>query len=478
MDILFWIIIFICVALALITWRLYGLYQEIQLAYNKTLQERELVLSFLQEIGTAFTEAIDLEGLLRSVVSCSTRMLKATSGALFLMDEDKRILHASIIEGTFPPWHQPEPPIMEKILSKSKYLEEYLKAQKISVGTGFIGTVANTARACLIPNGSMDIRIPKFSSKMLEIRTILIVPLKIKDEVLGVLALVNKQDNQPFTETDMSLLEALGDQAAIAIRNAKFYQTMIEKQKLDNDLSIAKDIQHMLLPKTYPKVDGWDISAWSKSAMEIGGDYYDFVDVGKDKLGVVIADVSGKSIPGALVMNTTRSILRSKAVGMHSANSVLMAVNELVCQDIDPDMFISLLYLIIDTRTNSVTCARAGHEPLVLYHAKEGTCELIKSEGMVLGMDEGSMFNNTLREVNMQLIAGDILVLYTDGITEAINKKEEEFGLINLLDAIRISSRGNAASIVNNIVERINRFTGNIPQQDDLTLVVLKVKEK
>lgn len=477
MNAILWLVLFICVVLAFITWRLYGLYQELQLAYSKTLQEREIVLSFLQEIGTAFTEAIDLEGLLHSVVGCSIRMLKATSGAVFLMDEDKRTLQASIIEGTFPPWYQPESSIMEKILSKSKYLEEYLKAQKIPVGSGVIGTVANTGRACLVQDGSIDIRIPKFSNQMLKIRTILIVPLKIKDEVLGVLALVNKQDNQPFTETDLSLLEALGDQAAIAIRNARFYQTVIEKQKLDSDLNIAKDIQHMLLPEVCPKVDGWDISAWNKSAMEIGGDYYDFIDVGKNKLGMVIADVSGKSIPGALVMNTTRSILRSKAVGVHSASSVLMAVNELVCQDIDPDMFISLLYLIIDTRTNTVTCARAGHEPMVLYHAKESTCELMKSEGMVLGMDDGSIFNNTLREVKMQLTPGDILVLYTDGITEAINEKEEEFGLTNLLDAVRISSRGDADSIVSNIAERIGRFTGNIPQQDDLTLVVLKVKE-
>ena len=477
MIVLFWIVILICVVLSLSTWRLYRLYQKVQLAYSKTLQERELVISFLQEIGTAFTEAIDLEGLLHLVIDCSVRMLKATSGAVFLMDENKTTLQAAIIEGTFPPWHQPEPSVMEKILSKSKYLEEYLKAQKIAVGEGLIGTVANTGKVCLVPDGSIDVRIPKFSTKLLEIRTILAVPLKIKDEVLGVLALVNKQNNQPFTETDLSLLETLGNQAAVAIRNAKFYQTVIKKQKLDNDLKIAKDIQYILLPKSCPKVSGLDISAWNKSAMEIGGDYYDFIDVGKYTLGVVIADVSGKSIPGALVMNTTRSILRSKAIGVHSASRVLMAVNELVCQDIDPDMFISLLYLIVDTNTNIVTCARAGHEPMVLYHAKEGRCELIKSEGMVLGMDEGPLFNNTLREINIQLTPGDILVLYTDGITEAINDKNEEFGVTNLLSAIRISSRGTAVSIVNNIAERISRFTRDILQQDDFTLVVLKVKE-
>lgn len=471
-------LIFLCVSIILsyIALRLYRQYQEIKISYDKIKKESEIVLSFLQEIGTAFTEAIDLDGLLRSVVSSAVHILKAASGAIFLVDESKGCLQASIIEGTFPPWYKPDPSVMEKILSKTKYLEEYLKAQKITVGTGLIGTIATTGRPCLISNADMDSRIPKFSEGILAIHTMLLVPLKIKDSILGVLALVNKEDREPFTETDLGLLQSLGDQAAIAIRNASFYKTILEKQKLDSDLSIARDIQRMLLPRKSPQINNWDISVLCKTAMEIGGDYYDFIDVGKDKIGVVIADVSGKSIPGALVMTMTRSILRSKAIGVHSSSSVLMAVNELVCQDIEPDMFISLVYLIIDTGQNTVTYARAGHEPIIFYHAKESTCELIKPEGMVLGIDDGPLFNNSLREVNLQMHPGDVIVLYTDGITEAVNNKQEEFGLANLMDAIRISSADTAEGIVNNISERISRFTGNLPQQDDLTLVVLKLK--
>lgn len=470
------ILISICAILAFTTWRLYGRYQDIKFSCEKIRKESDIVFSFLQEIGTVFTEAIDLEGLLHSVVSSAVRILKAKSGAIFLIDESKGCLQASIIEGTFPPWQEPDSSIMEKILSKTKYLEEYLKGQKILLGTGIIGTVASTGKPCLISNAVMDSRIPKFTEETLVIRTMMLVPLKIRDSILGVLVLVNKENNQPFTETDIGLLQALGDQASIAIRNARLYKTILEKQKLDYDLSIAKNIQHMLLPRACPVITNWDVSVLSKTAMEIGGDYYDFIDVGIDKLGVVIADVSGKSIPGALVMTMTRSILRSKAVGIHSASSVLMAVNELVCQDIEPDMFISLVYLILDIRQNTVTYARAGHEPIIFYHAKESTCELIKQEGIVIGMDEGAIFNNSLREIHFQVLPGDILVLYTDGITEAINNKEEEFGLANLMDAIKISSSGTANDIVNNISERISRFTGNIPQQDDLTLVVLKLK--
>ncbi len=476
MDVLLIIFVFVSLLAAVVAWKLFESFKRCKQAHRKTLQERQIVLSFLHRIGSAFTESIDLDGLLDSVVRCSLDILKAASGALFLVDDSKSFLQARIIEGVFPPWYQLEKSVLEKVLTKTEYLERYLKAQKIPIGQELIGTVATTSRSCLVSDASVDARIPRFREPVLQIRTMLLVPLKIRDEVLGVLALVNKEDEQSFTETDLNLLEALGDQAAIAIRNAKFYKTVVEKHKLDRDLSIAKDIQRMLLPKECPVIDNWDLAVWSKSAMEIGGDYYDFIDVGKNKLGVAIADVAGKSIPGALVMSMTRSILRSKAVGIHSASSLLMAVNELVCQDIDPDMFISLLYLVIDTRFNEVTYGRAGHEPLILYRARQGACEVIKAEGMVLGMDDGPLFNNSLREINLRLEPGDIIVLYTDGITEAVNEKEEEFDLKNLIDAVRISNQGSASSIVANIAQRISRFTGNIPQQDDLTLLVLKVK--
>lgn len=476
MTVLVYILIFVLAALSAVSISIYRKCDGVKSCYDKARKEKEIIFSFLQEIGAVFAEAIDLDALLESVLSSIVRILKAKSGAIFLMDEYGKCLQPTIIEGMFPPWQKPDHGIIEKIISKNKYLEEYLKGQKIPIGTGIIGLTASTCKMSLIPDALMDSRVPKFSEDILAIRTMLLVPLKIRDKVLGVLALVNKEDFQPFNETDAGLLQALGDLASISIQNAKFYKTILEKQKLDCDLNIAKDIQHMLLPKKSPVVDNWDIGVLSKTAMEIGGDYYDFIDVGKDKIGVAIADVSGKSVPGALVMTMTRSVLRSKAIGVHSASSVIMATNELICQDIEPDMFISLVYLIIDTKQNSVTYARAGHEPVILYHAKETACELIKPEGMVLGISCDPLFNNSLKEVSFQMHPGDIIVLYTDGITEAVNDKREEFGLTNLLEAIKISSSGTASDIVNNIVERINRFTGDMPQRDDITLVVMKMK--
>jgi len=469
-------LIFICVVLLYSVLRLLSENKSSKLNCRKAQKEGNIIVSFLQEIGTVFTEAIDLDGLLNSVVHSTIQILKAKSGAIFLIDETRTYLQAAVIEGTFPPWFQPEESIMEKVLSKNKYLEEYLKAQKIPCGSGVIGSIVTTGTPCLISNAWMDSRIQVFKDEMLEIETMLLAPLKIRENILGVIVLVNKENDVSFTETDMRLLQALGDLSSIAIRNARFYKTILEKQKLDHDLSIASDIQQMLFPRKCPVVRNLEIGVLNKTAMEIGGDYYDFIEVGKDMLGVVIADVSGKSIPGALVMSMTRSIIRSKAIGVHSASSVLISANELICHDIEQDMFISLLYLIVNTSSNIVTCARAGHEPLIHYHAKDSVCELIGPEGVVLGMDSGPTFNNSIKEIKFGIQPGDVLVLYTDGITEAVNEKNEEFGIANLMDAVKIASGGSADDIVQNISERISRFTGSVPQKDDLTLVVLKVK--
>lgn len=476
MFILSAVLFVISVILSFCLSKLYEKYKAYKQKLEKAEKEKDIIFSFLQEIGAAFTEGLNLDVVLGSVLKSVVRILKAKSGAIFLIDDAGKYLQASIIEGIFPPWQRPDDSIIEKIISKTKYLEDYLKGQKISLGTGIIGLTAERGELSLISNAAMDSRVPKFTEAVLEIETMLLVPLKIKDNIMGVLALANKENEDVFTETDAGLLQALADLSSISIRNAKFYKTVIEKQKLDRDLVIAKDIQRMLLPRKCPDIDRWDIGVLSKNAMEIGGDYYDFIDVGKDKLGVVIADVAGKSIPGALVMSMTRSIIRTKAIGVNSASSVIMSANELICQDVDPDMFISLVYLIIDTSRNNITYARAGHEPIIHYHAKESTCELIKPEGMVLGINCDSLFNNSLKEADFQMCPGDILILYTDGITEAVNEKQEEFGLSNLLDSIKIASNGSAQDIVKNIQERITRFTGGIPQKDDITLVVMKLK--
>jgi len=497
------IIFFYFLLMALATGIILALYElrrksgSLKRSRDQLLQEKEAVVSFLHEIGTAFTRVTELDDILKLIVNCSLKTTNAGAGAIFLTEDGNSFLRARVIEGTFPPLHGIAPSTDEKVATKLKYLEESSKKARIAIGSGIIGGVARDGEQLLIEDGQSDSRIPKFSSPSLQIKTMMAVPLKIKNEIIGVMAVINKSpilspdrtapqtegiskktrnkaEEYRFTESDLSLLNSLAEQAAVSINNARFYEAQAEKQRLDHDLDIAKDIQQHLLPKTPPKLKGFNIAALNKPALKLGGDYFDFIPVNKDKIGLAIADVSGKGIPAALVMVSCRSILRSEAGVNPSPSQVLSEVNKHIKKDMKEGMFISMFYAILDGPKKIIRCARAGHEPAIHFQAKNESIRMIKGNGMVIGIDETDSFSHDLEESEVKLSPGDVVVLYTDGVTEAMDSAQKEFGKENLIEAIRISAGGNAKDILNNICERINRFTGGIPQYDDITLVVIK----
>jgi len=379
------------------------------------VKEKEVTLSFLDRIGMALHEAFNLDEVLKMIMSGVIASSQAKAGAIFLLSDDKKELTVDVVEGLFPPLHK----IVDKAATKARYIRETFKAGRIKVGEGVVGRVAATGSSILIKDALHDPRTPEISADFLQIKTMVVAPLKIKKEVLGVIALVNKENDERFSEVDDSLLHALGNQAAISINNAKLYQDLSEKERLEQELRIARDIQGFLFPKESPRMEGFELASLARPAMEVGGDYYDYIEVSKDEWGLVIADVSGKGVPGALVMAVVRSMLRAEAVGKSSAAQVLSRVNMSIYRDIRDDMFVSLFYLVLNVRKRTLNYARAGHDPSILFHGKEQRYELLDRGGIALGLDEGAFFNETLEQGEVELSPGDTLVLYTDGITEA-----------------------------------------------------------
>ncbi len=468
---IFWIVItFIFIVLYALGRRKYKILDREKKAL---VQEKEVVMCFLQDIGEAFTEALGLDDLLRKIIKCSINLVGANAGAIFLSDPECKYLQARIVEGTFPPMTENVGLVADKVSTKTKYLEDILKNEKVLYGFGVIGEAAQKAVPILVEDGSKDERIPKLKSNILGVETMMAVPVKIKDEVIGVMALVNKWSGR-FSSTDLSLFSALADQASISINNAKFYHALAEKKRIDHDLEIARDIQHLLLPEKFPEMKGYGVSAFSEAALELGGDYYDFIEVDDDHVGIVIADVSGKGVSAALMMATCRGILNIIAKGNRSPKAVLCELNRIIFGDIKRDMFISVLYMVLDVKNHRLTAARAGHEP-ILYVSKKGSKhELIKGNGIVVGVDAGEIFAENMEEVVISLAKDDIIVLYTDGITEAMNAQGREFGRENLIEAVTVSSGGSPGDIGKNINGRLARFTGGVAQHDDMTLLVLK----
>lgn len=444
--------------------------------YRTLSQEKEVVLSFIREIGDAMTSAHELDELFKLIISCSKRTLNASSGAIFLLNEEHTSLQAKIVDGLFPPIFEAIPAeSLSKLATKAKYIQDLIVNIEIPLGEGIVGRVAQSRTPILIKDALNDARIPQPPIDFLKVKTLIAVPLIFKEEVIGVMVAANKADDKPFRHGDLSVLEALSDQAAVSIHNARLYRAIAEKERLDKELQVATQVQRLLLPTRFPKISGLDVAAMNRQAREIGGDYYDLFPIGNGQYGIAIADVSGKGIPAALIMAMARSILRSSAAGNLSPRNVLSELNRHLFSDIQQEMFISLAYLVLDETNKKLMVTRAGHEPIIYYDKQENNIKQLKPQGIVLGMDSGALFTSTLEEVLLVVKTGDILVLYTDGVTEAQDADGKEFGYETLNEVIRSMASSTAQEIANQIMARILRFTGDTPQKDDMTLLIVKV---
>lgn len=249
-----------------------------------------------------------------------------------------------------------------------------------------------------------------------------------------------------------------------------------EKQaaRMETELNTARDIQTSLLPPRVPFVRGYDIAAFYRPAREIGGDYYDFLPINGNHIGFIVADVSGKSIPGALVMTLMRATLRFFVPGNLSAADTLKRTNAFLANDIKRGMFVSAFYLILDVQNRRALCASAGHNPMVLCRA-DGTIETVSPGGIALGFDKGPVFNRTIKEGPVMLSSGDRVVLYTDGVVESMNAKNEEYGDERFQAFVRDTRELTSREFVDALTADLDAHQGAADQHDDITIVTFRV---
>jgi hypothetical protein len=248
-----------------------------------------------------------------------------------------------------------------------------------------------------------------------------------------------------------------------------------DRVRMAKELEIARNVQLSLLPKDDPRFEGFDIAGVCIPALEVGGDYFDFVSLGSKRLGLALGDVSGKGVPAAIYMTLTKGILQSHAEDDLSPKDVLSKVNSLMYRTIERNSFVSMLYAILDSGSMELRFSRAGQCPVVLARHTGGSTEFLTPRGMALGLESGTVFDSVLEEKNVKLRSGEIVVFYTDGFTEAMNEHEEEFGEERLSQAIDRHRNRSAAEIISLIVREIGEFAGSRPQHDDMTMIVVKV---
>jgi len=280
---------------------------------------------------------------------------------------------------------------------------------------------------------------------------------------------------RPMTNDEIGLLAVTFNRMTANLREAQERER--EVNRLNSELNLAKEIHAKLMPDKLPNLPGYDIFTAYYCAKEVGGDYYDFfgVDVEKGLLGVVVADVSGKGIPGSMVMGTTRTILRMMAAGNQSPADVLSKTNYHIARDIKRGMFVTMMYVILSVRTREMWIASAGHNPMVIWRQATRSHELVRPNGIALGFDKGPIFDRTVREQKVQLYKGDRVVLYTDGVVEAMNEKREEWGDDTFYQFVLENAEAPSKDFVRQLLQALDKHKGNAEQHDDITVTTFRI---
>ncbi len=347
---------------------------------------------------------------------------------------------------------------------------DILKDIKVNVGEQISGIVIKNKESILVENMDADKRFGRNKRLRYKTNSFVSVPIKFRNKIVGVLNATEKSDGEAFDADDLITFQALSSQIGKSYENIIYYNEYLEKQNIEKELEITKKIQQHVLPKKFPKIEGIDISAYNIPAKEVGGDFYDYINIEPDVHAFLIADVSGKSLPASMFMAFARSITRVESRNLVSPSRVLEESNKYIFKDSQSGMFVTMFYLVFYTREKLIKFGSAGHNEQLLYDSAKDDFKLLNVKGIPLGISDDSIY----MEASINYRPGDILILYTDGVTEAMNKIGEEFELERLKEVVRKNKDFPAYKIQENIIKSVNEFAKGMPQFDDITLLVLK----
>jgi sigma-B regulation protein RsbU (phosphoserine phosphatase) len=448
--------------------------RELEQSKEEIQVEESLVFDFLHGLGEAFRETIRPNDLHRLIVEGATRILDASGGALYMADRTGAKLAPAYISKGCPPLMDVPVNILQQAVTTPVALESFVRSHTVAPGEGIVGHAWQTEQPLYLPDLADAPEFANLRTTALGTTSVMVTPLLYGKQNMGVLALGNGSRTAPFSQSDFVVFKSIAEQSAFALYNAIVYSEANEKKRLDHDLNIARDIQRILLPAEAPAVSGFEISGINIPAKQVSGDYFDYIHIDDERLGVVIADVSGKGVPASLIMAMCRSVLRSQAMQNPSAADVLRKVNRQLYPDIKEDMFISMAYVILDHARNAVTLSRAGHDAPLLYRHSTQEITRLKPSGLVLGIDSGDVFDRITGDLSVPLERDDCLVLYTDGVTEALDGNGDEFGPDRMTDSVRASAPDGAPAIIKRLIDDVRNFVDGQPQNDDITLIAVR----
>ena len=417
---------------------------QLLLATRRTLNR----LSFLVEASKALNSTLDLSELLSRILDVAKTQVEAERGTIFLVDEKTREIWSLIAHG----------------LEKQEI--------RLPLGKGIVGHVAQSGEVVNIPDAYSD---PHFNPEIdrqtgFHTRNMLCLPIRNKaGKIIAALELLNKRQG-PFLDHDIDFLLTLSTHVALALENAQLHHALLEKERMEKELALARGIQRSLLPETAPAVQGFDIALLNEPCYEVGGDYYDFLTLGPNTLLVVVADVEGKGVSSALVMSNLQATLRALVLHLHSLNEIAEALNRMMLNDSRAQKYLSIFLGLIDLRRQSIHYINCGHVPPIVVRPPDEAISL-REGGMVIGLFESTQYERG----QAKLQPGDIIVLCTDGITESMNAQQDEYGSKRLVDCVRAAAARNAEQVVQAVREDVSRFSRLGAHVDDRVMIAIKV---
>ena len=420
-----------------------------------SLKEENLRLKSLVDSFAQVNKSIDLKTVLTNSLQTATKLMRAEVGSIALINEtEKRLYFVESTDADF----------------------DRLKQMSISLGTGISGHVAQTGKSIRVDDVHKDSRFYKKIDNEMGRTTGSYVcsPLTVHNRIIGTTQIMKSRSAKPFSEADVKLLEGFASQVALAIENARAHKLELRQKGIEYEMQLCSEIQKNIFPKQLPDLADFELYGSSFPAKEVGGDYYNYFQHSKDCMDIIIADVSGKGISAALLVTELHTCYRLLANEGQSLEETVLKLNQFLCSTLLLGRFITLFVARVYTNKKEIEYALAGHPPpLLLYRDGESFRQFVRT-GPVLGFDPDA----PPKTATLPFFAGDMIIAFSDGYSEAQNEKEELFGEDQILKIVSVNKDKNLKDIHAILEKEVNDFRGEVPFTDDTTILMLRRKQK
>lgn len=426
-----------------------GLNHQIAVAIDNAHLYRELKREALEKdllyrLGKKLSGKLEVNEVMKEVMDSLKQVVSYDVGGVFLVEPEANQIYGLYTVG---------------------YDHQYDSQLEMKIGQGLLGHVASTGEPVIVNDVTKDSR---YIDANPDTRSEIVVPIKLDDRLVGVVNLESSQVNA-FEPKSLALISAFASQAAISLERARLHEDSLKNRRFEEQLNIAREIQRTFLPAHNPSIFGYDMAGTNISSGEVGGDYYDFIRIVDSHLGVAIGDVSGKGIPAALIMASFRASLIAEIRNNYSIRTICQKVNSLLFESLEPGNYVTAVYGVLDTKNHIFTFSNCGHNLPFILRA-DGSVEYLREGGPVLGVAQDGVYE----ERAIVIAPGDMMVLYTDGVTETFAESGEEFGLDRLIELVKANRKKTAAEIEDLIYKAVTEFASAKHVFDDLTMVIIK----